>query len=773
MKQPGILITQCLQNDFVQPLERYDPLPNMLHVGYEEAHRLLGEHPGEGPVSSIMDWAYAVPDDKLTIIHIRDWHDDGATAQHEHLEHFGAHCIQNTMGGDFVFRSSIKSDRAHHIVDASGLNDFHMTNLGELLRPFAGKQVRIGIIGVWTEAKISYLAYELRTRYPEFEVALCSALTASSTRTMHFVALDQMKGILGLQVFSSVGAFTTFLAGSMPAVAHEKHPRLDTMRLHFEDDYQVSETDMKLLLYLFRDCKEVNVRCLDGGFSGNVVLKARSTDVLGHRQVPCVIKAGDRDMIAKERTSFERIQEVLGNNAPSIVDFAEIDDRGAIKYRYAAMLDGNVHTLQHIYADASPEDVSGILDTVFIKQLGRLYDAAVYERLNLLEYYDFSPRYAESVSRRVAALLGHKPSGDRIQLLPDIDIPNVCDFYARDLLSLKEYGSVSHYMAYLHGDLNGRNIIIDEQNNVWLIDFFHTHHGHIIKDLVKLENDIQFIWTPVESDEQLREAIRLTDLLIDGADLAIPPDPEAGFVFPQFTKAFRTIAHLRSFYPRLVQSDRDPYQLYVGLMRYAMHTISFDESSLLQKKWALYCGARCGEKIKEYIVKSRELRIDYIRFPKHCSGSKLGITILPGRRDRDRNIAEDIQAIKGEGITAVMCLITPDEFQNYGVPDLMNAYASAGFKTYSFPIRDQGAPARAGMKEAAAWLDALLEKGECVLVHCVGGLGRSGTVAACYLVEYCRASPDDAVDIVRKSRSERAIESREQLGFIYQYCENK
>jgi hypothetical protein len=52
--------------------------------------------------------------------------------------------------------------------------------------------------------------------------------------------------------------------------------------------------------------------CLDGGFSGNVVLRAKSIDNLGHNQVPTVIKIGARDLIAKERSSFERIEEVLG-----------------------------------------------------------------------------------------------------------------------------------------------------------------------------------------------------------------------------------------------------------------------------------------------------------------------------------------------------------------------------------------------------------------------------------------------------------------------------
>jgi hypothetical protein len=34
---PAILISDCLQNDFVQPLGRYEPLPNLLHIGHDEA----------------------------------------------------------------------------------------------------------------------------------------------------------------------------------------------------------------------------------------------------------------------------------------------------------------------------------------------------------------------------------------------------------------------------------------------------------------------------------------------------------------------------------------------------------------------------------------------------------------------------------------------------------------------------------------------------------------------------------------------------------------
>ena len=38
----AVLITQCLQQDFVAPVGRYDRLPNLLHIGFGEARQLMG-----------------------------------------------------------------------------------------------------------------------------------------------------------------------------------------------------------------------------------------------------------------------------------------------------------------------------------------------------------------------------------------------------------------------------------------------------------------------------------------------------------------------------------------------------------------------------------------------------------------------------------------------------------------------------------------------------------------------------------------------------------
>ncbi len=763
----GILITQCLQNDFVQPLERFDPLPNQLHVGYEESRRLLLGQLEDDPVRLMIDWAYQVPSTDLEIVHIRDWHNPDDAAQAVHLKQFGSHCVQNTPGAEFVFQDRIQKDRPHHILSATGLNDFEDTAIADILEPYRGQSLRIGIMGVWTEAKVYFLAYELTTRYPEFQIAVCSALCASSSRSMHFYALDQIRNVLGLEIISSPASFAEFLTGKTPDLIPAEHARLDESRLHWKGPSNASEADKRLLLYLFRNSKEVALSVLDGGYSGNLVLGARATDHMGHSQVPLVAKIGPRDMIAQERASFERIQEVLGNSAPAIVDSCELDDRGAILYRYASMLEGNVRTFQDFYtqesqADEPPALMEEVLDTVFSRQLGRLYSAGEPETLNLLEYYDFSPRYAEGVRKRVLSI-SPDSTGETVTLAGKT-VKNPATFYEQDLQHLAENPG-SRAQAFIHGDLNGRNIILDSRDNVWLIDFFHTHRGHVLRDLIKLENDLLFIMTPVNSEEELEDALRLSEMQINHPDLGISPDPElaSSFHFPQFKKAWKSLCLLRRHYRALIGSDRDPYQFHVALLRYSVHTLSFDECNEWQKKWALYTSGLLTDKIVQSIESTQRLRLDAIPVPD--GGPDLYVTILPGRRDRMRDLKKDLDTLVSDKVSAVMCLVTPDELEYYGVSDLVPQYQKRGLETLTFPILDQHAPGTQGLDESLHWIEKQRAMGHSVLIHCVGGLGRSGLMAAAYLMQK-GLDLQKAVETVRQARSERAIETREQMDFL-------
>jgi len=766
----SILITQCLQNDFVKLLGRYDTLPNMLHVGFDEARRLMGVNPTEGPVALMMQWAYRQPADKLAIIHIRDWHNPDDPFQAEHFRQFGPHCMVDTEGAQFAFPEP-NPDRTVTIIDSPGLNDFVGTTLADCLEPFAGQPVKVGLAGVWTEAKITFLAYDLRTRYPDMQLAVCSALTASSSRAHHFMALEQLERLLGVTIYPSIGEFTHFLSGipveiPLPVPSHADRPEI---RLEGSDE--ISNTDRSLIRYLFRDCHQVQLRVLDGGFSGNLVMGSESVDLHGHPQVPHVVKIGHQGPIGQERAAFEQIEGVLGNNAPRITDFADSGGRGALKYRYAAMGGGFSSTFQKLYcAGLSREKTEYYLTTVFREQLGRFYSAATLERVNLLEYYWFKPDWAPRVRELVENVLGGPAEEETLCLPVGREFPNPCLFYGQDLAEVLPIATGSSYFSYVHGDLNGANIIIDAHDNVWLIDFFHTHRGHILKDLIKLENDLLYIFTPVNNADDLAQALRLTDCLLQVEDLGQPlPDVETtDLTHPEMRRTYETIRFMRSFYPPLVQDDRNPLQLFIGQLRYAAHTLSFDESNDWQKQWALYSSGWCSAQITRRLKQRGPLRVDWID-QRYTGAGRLGLTILPGRKDYSRSLFDDLAAMKAQSVSHVISLLTDDEFSAYGVEDLLDAYKQAGFVTRRLPILDQSVCSPAEMRELVQWLTDKLAEGANIMTHCVGGLGRSGLVIACYLTSK-GLDAGAAIEEVRCARSPRAVESAVQEAFIRSFA---
>jgi protein-tyrosine phosphatase/nicotinamidase-related amidase len=757
------------------PLTAHAPTPNRLHVGRPEALRLLGADPTVGPVAQLVRWARAQASDDLAIIHLRDWHDPTDAAQRPHLARFGAHCVAGTPGAELVagLDAQVLSRDNEHFVDCLTLNDFVDTGLTELLEPLlADGPVRVGVVGVWTDAKVSFLLYELASRLGLPELATCSALTASASRTQHLNALGQLQRLLGVHVFDSLGDFAHWLVPEGPGV---EVPPLPPGVGPAVSGGTLSLEDTDVVAGLFRESAEVSLHPLSGGFSGASVFRVRSTNALGHEEAPTVLKLGSRALIAHERAAFERVEGVLGNHAPTVRGFVEHGARAGLRYAYAAMGSGGVTPFKALYeSGASHDRVVAVLEAVFGEILARFYRAARYERLPLLSHYGFLPKYAASVAQNVAAVVGAEAAAGATLTFAGRTLPNVTRFYSEVLPALPADADAGfHFVSYVHGDLNGANVLVDGRDNVWVIDFFHTDLGHVLQDLIKLENDLLYIFTPVRA-ETFDQALILTDALRAVADLrAALPETLPGVVCPQLSRAWRTVRLLRGFMATLCREDRAPTQVSIGLLRYAAHTMSFDESDPWQKRWALAAACGHAEDVSRVYSQATGLRVDWLPggavggsadAPRAYAG-QLGLTLCPGRRDRGRDLQRDLDDLVAAGVSTVVTLVTHTELEWAGVPTLGSAVQARGLRWRHAPIPDQGVPTVAEAQALVQAVRAELRAGRRVLLHCMGGLGRTGLVAACVLVAE-GVAPQAAIAAVRTVRGPRAVESAAQLAFV-------
>lgn len=152
----------------------------------------------------------------------------------------------------------------------------------------------------------------------------------------------------------------------------------------------------------------------------------------------------------------------------------------------------------------------------------------------------------------------------------------------------------------------------------------------------------------------------------------------------------------------------------------------------------------------------------------------LGITFCPGKTQPGaltggwaRDLGIDVEAIAAWGATAVVTLVEQHELDRLGVSDLGAQVQARHMDWLHLPIPDVTAPGSDfewAWVEAGAALRARLRSGFSVVVHCKGGLGRAGTVAARLMVELGH-DPRSAVAAVRAARP-GAIETSAQQAHV-------
>jgi len=140
---------------------------------------------------------------------------------------------------------------------------------------------------------------------------------------------------------------------------------------------------------------------------------------------------------------------------------------------------------------------------------------------------------------------------------------------------------------------------------------------------------------------------------------------------------------------------------------------------------------------------------------------QIGMTFCPGKKDHgnsgiayDRDLDIDLDVIAGWGAEAVVTLLEAFEMEMLWITALPDHLQERGIEWFHLPIRDVDIPDRHFEEK---WLDSgqrlktILSRGGKVLLHCRGGIGRTGTIAARLLVE-SGFEPEDAIAQVRKAR---------------------
>lgn len=128
---------------------------------------------------------------------------------------------------------------------------------------------------------------------------------------------------------------------------------------------------------------------------------------------------------------------------------------------------------------------------------------------------------------------------------------------------------------------------------------------------------------------------------------------------------------------------------------------------------------------------------------------------------RPSSIIADLEFLKDCGIDAIVSLTETPLHKTF--------IEEFGFEYKHIPIEDLTAPTQEQIEEFVSYVNKCISSGRKIVVHCEAGIGRTGTMLACYLVNK-GYSAKDAITEVRNKRP-GSIETFEQEETVMKYAE--
>ncbi|HEX7039853.1 MAG TPA: cyclin-dependent kinase inhibitor 3 family protein [Trueperaceae bacterium] len=160
---------------------------------------------------------------------------------------------------------------------------------------------------------------------------------------------------------------------------------------------------------------------------------------------------------------------------------------------------------------------------------------------------------------------------------------------------------------------------------------------------------------------------------------------------------------------------------------------------------------------------SDPIEVFWVDRAAHGTAGRLGLTFAPGKKGAgaatgatwDRDLATDLDRLRHHhGVDLLVSLMEGFEYRLLGVPDLLDEARARGIEVLRLPIVDGSVPRPGDLPEVRELVRSVREAmlaGRTAVIHCRGGQGRTGTIAALVVATFGH-EPREAIGIVREAQ---------------------
>jgi ADP-ribose pyrophosphatase len=576
----SIIIGDGLTEDFLSPEVQF--IACQTNVGKNEIHRLIGRGRdyGQGPLPTFLKQARRELQQgaAVSLIFLRSV---------AGLEKCGAAGAAGSKPPAFTEPLAAVAADAYIVDTRPGAIPWQqllagiekLAGLNHTALEKVSSTLRFLVVGCHTDKRILAVAIFLKNVLGFEQVAVSSHLVGSSAREAHFAALRHTLPGNGVRVILDIEDAAGYVGLSRdPLGGQGLQPCLIEPARARE---ALDENRRRIIELLCLHWTKTHLKPLQGGFSGSLLFLAEGWKAAA-RTEPLVVKIDSFPQMRREIDGYHLVKDFLGKHIPTFGYPVEQGGTIGVAMELAAM-DGQPATLQDCFEAAESE--AALAD--FIRRLDKAL-AIISQRLYrntrktswVTPYRQFTLHTDEQLrflADNTAFIADYLAAEKRADVKIDFAIlPKILKLIA------KNEDSLESHICIAHGDLNYQNVIYDRVDNIWFIDWTHCGLHPLELDFAKLESDVKFVISKhFEIEDQARlkqfEAYLLAHRLPAGEE-SLPENLKFAKWDLRFRKILVTVRRIREAYFALKEDD-DWLVYRIALLKYALHSLSFDKRS--------------------------------------------------------------------------------------------------------------------------------------------------------------------------------------------------
>ena len=365
-----------------------------------------------------------------------------------------------------------------------------------------------------------------------------------------------------------------------------------TRRLLIEtgDDFLLEPHKAFLARRLFTDSARLEIKQIHGGYSAQT-FQVTSFDKEGRKLRPTVLKIANRAMISRESDRCRRYaNQYILNNSAMVLGTAFFGDLGALRYNFVGIggEQSQLRWLTHYFNTWTTEQLEPLFDKIFLQILHPWYGQPIHDKIYPFRDHDptstFFPQLCETATTELSVspdeqFFTVKETGQKLT--------NPYWFLKYEFAGRRDTG-IDYYTSICHGDLNMQNILLDENMNVYLIDFSETKPRSLVSDFARLEAIFMIEHAPLATESETEEYILFISKFYNSVRFDEPPvNSYQGEHRDKVSRNVSLTLKMREYALKGVEGDPNPLPYCMALLEWIMPIVCYSSASIAHKRLSM------------------------------------------------------------------------------------------------------------------------------------------------------------------------------------------